>query len=95
MGGKCCEEKKVPTFRGLSFFPAQEKTESTKSGDSHVPCLGLCFFSELTIFGVLSLSLPLLCWSQGFGYGFLACNGIIVCTRPKRANYPGYTGSVK
>ena len=31
---------------------------------------------------VLSPSLPLVCWSQGFGYGFLACNGIIICTRP-------------
>ena len=59
------------------------KKESTKSGDS-------CFFSqhspprphicesvflELTIFGLLSPSLPLIFWGQGFGYGFLACKG--------------------
>ena len=95
------EKNRVPTFRGLCFFQLWKKTESTKSGDSvflhsiFLPCLGLCFFSELKIFGLLSPSLPLVCWSQGLWYGFLACNGIIICTRPnvlrtmlrKRATY--------
>ena len=77
-----------PLFVDSVFFQLWKKTESTKSGDSvflhsiFLPCLGLCFFSELKIFGLLSPSLPLVCWSQGFGYGFLACNGIIICTRP-------------
>ena len=39
-------------------------------------------FFRAEIFELLSLLLPLVCWSQGFGYGFLTCYGIIICTRP-------------
>ena len=43
---------------------------------------GTLFFFRAEMFGLLSLLLPLVCWSQGFGYGFLTCYGIIICTRP-------------
>ena len=55
---------------GLSFFHSISP-----------PCLGQCFFSELN-FMDSSLSLPLICWRQGFRYGFLESYGIIICTRP-------------
>ena len=62
-------------------------SESTKSRDCFFhsippPMSGtLVLFSELKIFGCLSQSFPLACWSQGFGYGFMGCNGITICTR--------------
>ena len=66
------------------------------------PCLGLCFFFRAEIFGLLSPSLHLICWSQGFGYCFLASYGIIICTRPtflktllqKRATYSTFITGV-
>ena len=87
------EKNRVPTFRGLCFFQFWKKTESTASPPP--PCQGHCFFFRVEIFGLLSPSLPLVSLSQGFGYGFPACNGIIICTRPnilktllrKRATY--------
>ena len=42
-------------------------------------CLDSVFFHNM--FGLLSPSLPLIYWSQGFGYSFLTCYGIIICTR--------------
>ena len=87
-GGNAVKKNRVPTFCGLfvCFFPALEKSESTKSWDSNFfhsifpPCLGLFFF-RAKIFGLLSPSLPLVWWRQGFGYCFLACNGIMICNR--------------
>ena len=92
-------ERGVPTFFGLCFCPALEKTESTKSW---VPVFfttfpphvwDSVFFFRAEVFGLLSPSLPLICWSQGFGYGFLASYGFIICTgsnflktAPKKSN---------
>ena len=101
MGGNAVKKIRVPTFHGLCFFPELEKNRvHEKWGLSffsqHFPPMsGTLFFSELKIFGLLSMSLPLVCWSQGFGYCFLACNGIMLCNRPnilrtflqKRATY--------
>ena len=68
-----------PLFVDSVFSSSGKKTESTASPP---PCQGLCFFFRVEIFGLLSPSLPLVSLSQGFGYGFPACNGIIICTRP-------------
>ena len=83
----CLQMPVFPRFARFFFIPALEKTESTKVGSlffsqhfsHHV--WDFCL-SELKFFGLLSLSLLLICWSQCFGYGFLACNGIIICTGP-------------
>ena len=86
-GGKCCEKNRVPSFCRLCFFQSWKNTESTKSGDSVFfhsisPHVWDSVFFRADIFRLLSLSLPLICWSQGFGYGFLASYVIIICTRP-------------
>ena len=63
------------------------KTESMKSGDSNFfhsisPHVWDFVFFRTEIFGLFSPSLPLVRWSQSFGYGFLASYGIKICTRP-------------
>ena len=75
-----------PLFVDSVFFQLRKKTESTKSGDpvfysQHFlpPHLSV---SELKFSDSSLLSLPLICWSQAFGYGFLASYGIIICTLP-------------
>ena len=82
MGGNAVKKIRVPTFHGLCFFPELKWEHLCFFHSISPPCLGRCFFSELKICGLLSPSLPLVCWSQGFGYGVLACNGIIIRTRP-------------
>ena len=76
-GGKRCD------ISWTLFFFRAEKKESQKCWDSsfsqHFPPIsGTQFFSsELKYFD--SSLLPLVYWSQGFGYGFLTCDGIIFC----------------
>ena len=101
MGGKCCEKKQSPHFLWTQFFSRAGKKQSPRKvgtlffSQHFPPMSGTLFFFRAEIFGLLSPSLTLLCWSQGFGYGFLASYGIIICTRPnflknllrKRATY--------
>ena len=78
-------KKKSPLFVDSVFFQSWKKTESTKSGDSVFFLTAFpppMFFFTAEIFGLLSPSLPPICWSQAFGYGFLASYCIIICTRP-------------
>ena len=78
----------VPTFCGLCFFQSCKKKRVHKKW-------GLWFF--LTAFPLhvwdsvffqswnfwTSLSVTSSCMLEpGYGYGFLACNGIMICTRP-------------
>ena len=68
MGGNAVKKTESPLF--VDFFTA------------FLPHVWDSVFFRAEIFGLLSPSLPLVCWSQGFGYGVLACNGIIIRTRP-------------
>ena len=83
IGGKCCEKNQSPYFSwNLFFFSELEKNRVHKKWgpeffSNHFPSMSIA-----EIFGLLSPSLPLVYWSQGFRYGFLAYNGILICTRP-------------
>ena len=84
MGGNAVKKKRSPHFLWTLCFSSSEKNRVYKN-------LGLCFFHSISppclvlraeIFRPLSSSLPLIRWSQGLGYGFLASYVIIICTRP-------------
>ena len=82
MGGKCCEKK-----QRCSHFSSGKKQSPWKVGTlifftAFPPMSGTLFFFRTDIFGLFSPSLPLVRWSQSFGYGFLASYGIKICTRP-------------
>ena len=70
MGGKCCVKKQSPHFLWTLFFSRAGKKQSPQkvrtlffhSISPHV-WDSVCFRAE--IFGLLSPSLPLVCWSQG------------------------------
>ena len=88
MGGKCCEKKQSPHFSWTLFFPEPEKNKIHKKlglcffFTAFLPMSGTLFFFRTEIFGLFSPSLPLVRWSQSFGYGFLASYDIKICTRP-------------
>ena len=77
MGGKCCEKKQAQHFLDSVFFQALKKNRAT-----FTPHIWDSVIFRAEMFGLLSPSLPLMYWSQGFSYSFLTCNGIIICTRP-------------
>ena len=70
-----------------SHFSSGKKQSPWKVGTlifftAFPPMSGTLFFFRTEIFGLFSPSLPLVRWSQSFGYGFLASYDIKICTRP-------------
>ena len=82
MGGEMLWKK-----QRCSHFSSGKKQSPWKVGTlifftAFPPMSGTLFFFRTEIFGLFSPSLPLVRWSQSFGYGFLASYGIKICTRP-------------
>ena len=70
-----------------SHFSSGKKQSPWKVGTlifftAFLPMSGTLFFFRTEIFGLFSPSLPLVRWSQSFGYGVLASYDIKICTRP-------------
>ena len=88
MGGKCSGKKQSPHFLWTLFFSSSGKKQSPWKVRTlfffraFSPHVWDSVFFRAESFGHLSPSLPLICWSQSFGYGFLASYGIIIFTRP-------------